>query len=248
MKGVSEARPGRLALRLAPTALLLVTAFAAHQTGMLAHITPHSIAEHHAQLQVFVGEWPFTALCLYIAAYAALTGACLPVALVLNLAAGMYFGTLEAGLATVAASTIGAMATYGAARSALAPWLRARARSSANFKKALHHVERDAFAYIVAARVLPLFPSAAATVAAGVASTPLKTFSIATVLGAIPISFVYSALGEGLEGGMRTWNGSLWGLLGEPGLRWPLVGLALLTAATPIVWACWRFRSSRVAA
>jgi uncharacterized membrane protein YdjX (TVP38/TMEM64 family) len=247
MTGASEAEPRRGLLRFAPIALLVITALAAYQTGALSHITPQSIAEHHAQLERFVGEWPIVALCFYIGVYAALTGACLPVALVLNLAAGIYFGTLEAGLATVAASTIGATATYASARSALAPWLRDRAQSSPQFKKALRNVERDAFAFIVASRLLPLFPSSVATVAAGVSGTPLRTFALATFLGAIPASFVYSALGAGLEGGMMAWNGSLWGLLSDPGLRGPLVALVALGAAAPIVWACWRMRAARAA-
>jgi uncharacterized membrane protein YdjX (TVP38/TMEM64 family) len=245
MDGASEVRPKPWPLRCAPAALLLLLACAAHQTGALDQITPQSIARHHAELEGFVATSPVVALSLYVVAYAGLTGACLPVALVLALGAGMYFGTLEGGLATLAASALGATATYGAARSALAPWLKDRARSNAQFKRALHNVERDAFAFIVASRLLPLFPSSAATVAAGVSSTPLRTFVTATVLGAIPASFVYSALGAGLEGGMKAWNGSWWTLLGEPGVRGPLIALAALGAAAPLVWAYWRMRTAR---
>jgi uncharacterized membrane protein YdjX (TVP38/TMEM64 family) len=232
-------------LRYGPVALLLITAFTVWSSGALGHLTPQSLAEHHEQLQGFIGRWPLAALCAYVCAYAVLTGACLPVALVLTLAAGMYFGAFEAGLATVAASTIGGTATYAAARSALAPWLRSRARSTPQFAEAMRHVERDAFAYIVTARLLPLFPSQAASIAAGVTGTPLKTFASATVLGAIPASFVYSSVGAALSGGLRSWNGSLLALLGEPGVRGALIALAALAAAAPVVWACWRARSAR---
>jgi uncharacterized membrane protein YdjX (TVP38/TMEM64 family) len=223
----------------------LITAFTAWSSGALAHLTPQSLADHHGELQGFIGRWPLAALCVYVCAYAALTGACLPVALVLTLAAGMYFGTLEAGLATVAASTLGGTATYAAARSALAPWLRRRAGSSPQFAQTLRNVERDAFAYIVTARLLPLFPSQAASIAAGVTGTPLRIFAAATVLGAIPASFVYSSVGAALGGGLRSWNGSLLTLLGEPGVRGSLIALAALGAAAPVVWACWRARSAR---
>jgi uncharacterized membrane protein YdjX (TVP38/TMEM64 family) len=245
MADAAERAPRDWALRWLPAAFLLVAAIVAYRTGALAQLTPHWIAEHHYQLQSFVGRWPAGALCVYIATYAVLTGACLPVALVLTLAAGMYFGTVEAGFATVAASTIGAIGTYAAARSALAPWLRNRARSSPQMEKALHHVRRDAVAYIVAARLLPLFPSSAATIAAGIAGTSVRKFTAATMLGAVPASFVYSSVGAGLEGGMGSWNGSIWGLLSEPSVLGPLIGLASLAAAAPLVRSCWRARLAR---
>jgi len=81
---------------------------------------------------------------------------------------------------------------------------------------------------MLSARLMPLFPFAPVNVAAGLARIPLRPYTAATLIGAVPSSFIYSSLGAGLD---RTLAAPSAAALSSPAVLWPLAGLAILALA-----------------
>jgi uncharacterized membrane protein YdjX (TVP38/TMEM64 family) len=197
-------------------------------TGGLERFTLSGVAARREAIELFVEEAPTLAILLYVLLFALLTGACLPVALALTLASGAILGPLLGGGATVFGATAGATLTYLATRFVfgawLAPWVARRPRLE-------HFVEgarERPFAVMLSARLMPLFPFAPVNVAAGLAGIPLRPYAGATLIGAVPSSFIYSNLGAGLD---RTLAAPSAAALNSPAILWPLAGLAVLALA-----------------
>jgi len=224
-------RPWRDALRRGGLlALLIAVAIAAQLSGVLDMLTPTALGGEQAALREAVAAAPAAALALYVLAFIVLTGACLPVAMMLSLAGGALFGVATAASAVVIGATGGALLTYAAARSAFAPLLRARAERDRRLQGLLKGFERDAFTYILTLRFLPMAPFALVNVASGLAAVPLRSYALATLVGAVPTSLIYTSLGAGL-GASLAQRSSLRQALHSPELLVPLVALAVLAAA-----------------
>jgi uncharacterized membrane protein YdjX (TVP38/TMEM64 family) len=224
-------RPWREALRRGGLlALLIAVAVAAQLSGVLDMLTPAALGREQAALRTAVTVAPAAALALYVLVYIVLTGACLPVAMMLSLAGGAIFGVAMAASAVVIGATGGAMLTYAAARSAFAPLLRARAERDQRLHSLLKGFERDAFTYILTLRFLPMAPFALVNVASGLAAVPLRSYALATLVGALPTSVIYTSLGAGL-GASLAQRSSLRQALHSPELLAPLAALAVLAAA-----------------
>jgi uncharacterized membrane protein YdjX (TVP38/TMEM64 family) len=100
-------------------------------------------------------------------------------------------------------------------------------------------LRKDGFSYLLAIRLLPLFPFWLVNLAAAVSGMRLGPFALATLLGIIPATFVFSSIGAGV--------GSVLAAGGTPNLSiifslpvlGPLVGLAALSLA-PVAWKKWK--------
>jgi len=207
-------------------------------TGGLDRFTLSGVAARRDAIELFVDQAPALAVLLYVLLFALLTGACLPVALALTLASGAILGPLLGGSATVFGATAGATLTYLATRFVfgawLAPWVERRPR----LERFVERARESPFAVMLSARLMPVFPFAPVNVAAGLAGIPLRPYAGATLIGAVPSSFIYSNLGAGLD---RTLAAPSAAALSSPAILWPLGGLAVLALA-PLVLRRFRRR------
>jgi len=215
--------------RAAPLAALLIVAVAAYLSGALHMLTPQALGREQATLHSAFVDAPAASLALFVLSYAVLTGACLPVAMVLSVTAGAIFGLWTASAVVLVGATGGALLTYAAARSAFAPLLRARAHRDARLQRLLQGFEADSFTYVLTLRFIPMAPFALVNVAAGLAAVPVRTFTLATVVGGVPTALIYTGLGAGLGASLGSRH-SLHEALHSPGLWLPLTGLAILSA------------------
>jgi uncharacterized membrane protein YdjX (TVP38/TMEM64 family) len=103
-------------------------------------------------------------------------------------------------------------------------------------------VREHAFSYIVTLRLLPIFPFWLVNIGLALVDVPLRTFVLATLLGVIPGTFVYSALGSGLGTIFDRNEAPNLSIIFEPQILLPLLGLAVLSLA-PVVFR--RFRKAR---
>ena len=94
---------------------------------------------------------------------------------------------------------MGVESTFGdmAARSAFGDMLRARVGGKA--ARLADGFEKNAFGYLLALRLAPVFPFFVVNIAPALFNVPLKTYVTATILGILPGTFAYAYLGEGLE-------------------------------------------------
>jgi uncharacterized membrane protein YdjX (TVP38/TMEM64 family) len=219
--------PGSLA-RFAPLLALAAVAAAAWFGGLPHMLSPAALAHEQAQLHALATAAPIASLAAYVLAYAVITGACLPLALMLSLAGGLIFGPWIGAVAVLAGATGGAVLTYVATRSAFAPALLARAGRDPRLGKVMAGFGRNAFSYVLTLRLAPFVPFALVNVAAGLAAVPVRAFALGTLAGGAPAAIVYSSLGAGLGGSLGS-ERSLAAALHSPQLLLPLAGLAILS-------------------
>lgn len=231
MKAEDGAEPPawrRLLSRFGLALALVVVALVAWWLGLPQKLSFSHLGEQQAALRVVVAHAPALAFAVYLLAFALLTGALLPVALIMTLTSGAVFGPLAGGAGTVLGSTAAAVLTYLASRSALAPSLLGRAEHDARLQKVMQGFDENAFSYVLTLRLIPMFPFSLVNVAAGLAAVPLKPYALATLIGVVPSSFIYASLGSGIGRSLSA-NTSLQQALASPRIVAPLAALAVLS-------------------
>jgi uncharacterized membrane protein YdjX (TVP38/TMEM64 family) len=160
------------------------------------HLTLEALTAHRDALVDFAQAHPAAAPALAFALYAAGVALCLPGGLVLALACGLMFGRAQGTLVGVLAETAGASLAFVAARFLFADAVRARSGDAAARIEAAF--VRNGFGWLVFLRALPVLPYALVNVAPAVTSVRLATFALATLVAAVPVTFVYANLGDAL--------------------------------------------------
>ena len=225
--------------RWAPLALLILAGAAVWLTGLHGQLSLDGLREHREALLAFVAAHSVLAPIMFTTGYAAAVALSLPGALFLTLAGGFVFGPWLGGLCAVLGGTAGAVALFLIARTALGSSLRDRAgtwlqRLEAGF-------QRDAFSYLLILRLVPLLPFWLVNLVPALLGMPLRLFAAATFLGIIPAAFVFAGVGSGLGAVLEAGGTPNLGLILEPRVLLPLLGLAAL-ALVPMVYRRWAGR------
>jgi uncharacterized membrane protein YdjX (TVP38/TMEM64 family) len=143
-------------------------------------------------------------------------------------------------LAIIGAST-GAVILFLAARYAFADLVAARA---APFMARIRPgIERDGFLYLLALRLVPVFPFWLLNLVAAACGMRLLPFTLATVLGIIPGTFVYAWVGAGLGDVLAAGGTPDFAMIFSPRILLPLLALAMLTLL-PVAWRAVRLRNA----
>jgi uncharacterized membrane protein YdjX (TVP38/TMEM64 family) len=225
--------------RWLPLLAVLAALALVYATGLHRQLSLETLRDQREALQGLVAGHPAAAPLAYVLLYVAATALSLPGAVFLTLAGGFLFGTWLGGLLAVVGATLGAVGIFLIARTALGsalrdragPWLR---RMEAGFRE-------DAFSYLLVLRLVPLFPFWLVNLVPAVLGVPLPTFAAATLMGIVPATFVYAGAGNGLGAVLDRGGAPDLGLVLEPRILLPLLGLALL-ALVPVVYRRWRTR------
>jgi uncharacterized membrane protein YdjX (TVP38/TMEM64 family) len=147
---------------------------------------------------------------------------------------GMMFGPYVGALAQASGATLGSVVIYMVYRTSIGTWLRAKFEADAGFMDRLAKgIDRNAFTTLFTLRVIPSVPFVLVNATAGMMAVPLRPYVIATFIGLLPSTFIY------------TWIGSQLGDLLRAGVRpdlpmllhqffWPLMGVAFLSLLLPI--------------
>lgn len=223
--------------RILPLVVLAALIGAVFALGLDRYLTLDALRDNRAALLKVVETNVVLAALVFVAAYAGAVALSLPGATIMTLAGGFLFGIPLGASLTVVGATIGAAALFLIARSAFGDILRQKAGPFLNRMAA--GFEENAFNYLLFLRLVPAFPFWAVNLAPALLGMRLVPFIIATGLGIIPGTVVYSAFGAGLgeifdAGGEVSLKNVL-----SPQLLAGLVGLGLL-ALLPIVIRRWR--------
>jgi uncharacterized membrane protein YdjX (TVP38/TMEM64 family) len=225
--------------RWLPLLLLLVALALVYGSGLHRQLSLETLRTQREALQGFVAARPLAAPLVFVLAYAGAVALSLPGALFLTLAGGFLFGTLLGSVLSVTGATIGAVAIFLVARTALGSSLRDRAgpwlkRMEAGFRE-------DAFSYLLVLRLIPLFPFWLVNLVPAALGVRLPTFALATLIGIIPGSLVYTSVGNGLGAVLDHGGEPDIGLILKPQVLGPLLGLAAL-ALLPVLYRRWKAR------
>ena len=219
--------------RYLPLLVLVVAVVAVFASGVTRYLNLTALQANEAALRGFVSANLPVALVTFITVYAVATAVSLPGALVLTLAGGYLFGTWLGGGATVIGATVGAVLVFYAVRTSLGQALRDRAEASGGRLKAvIDGVQAGAFGYILTLRLIPLAPFWLVNVAAALAHAPLRAYALATFLGIMPATFIYSGIGAGIGELLARGEAPDLGVIFSPKVLAPLVALGLLTLAS----------------
>ena len=185
------------AKRWVPLAILLGGIAAVYASGLHKYLSLTAIAENRDALMEFVANNSVVAAAIYVAVYIATVAFSLPGAALLTILGGFLFGWFLGGIFTVIAATIGAVAIFLVAKTALGDALAKRAgpwmeKLSGGFRE-------DAFNYMLFLRLVPAFPFWLVNIAPAVAGVGLGVYALTTLIGIIPGTFAFAALGSGLD-------------------------------------------------
>jgi len=178
----------------------------------------------------------------YMALYVLVVAFSLPGATVMTLAGGFLFGLAPAAGMTVVAATIGATLIFLAARHGLGDALYAKLKARGG-DGALGRIERglrrNEVSYLLLMRLVPAIPFFVANLAPAFLGVSLRLFALTTFFGIIPGTIVYAWIGVGLGEVFDRGETPDLGLIFEPAILGPILGLAAL-AALPIVVRAFR--------
>jgi uncharacterized membrane protein YdjX (TVP38/TMEM64 family) len=235
---------GRLTLRRAAP-LMLVAAAAVLGALLLRDVLSfEGLREHRGALTAWRDRnYPLAALT-YMALYVAVVALSLPGASAMTLAGGLLFGLAAGASMTVVAATLGAVCIFLAARHGLGDALRARlaARGAQGLLARIDRgVQANAASYLLLMRLAPAVPFFVANLAPAFLGVRLRIFALTTFFGIIPGTVVYTWIGAGLGAVFARGEAPDPGLLLDPVVLGPILGLCAL-AALPIVMRALRFR------
>jgi uncharacterized membrane protein YdjX (TVP38/TMEM64 family) len=211
--------------RLLPLLILVLLVVAGFV--LLPHFSWERLARHQVQLADWVRWHPVESAALFVAAYIATAALSLPHAALLSVTGGLLFGTVLGCALTVTGATIGASILLVVIRSAFGQTLdRHRDRVPEQIQIRL---ARDGFSYLLALRLVPLFPFWIVNLAAAVVGIRLAVFVPATLLGVVPTSFVLSSIGSGIGGILEAGRTPDLTVLFSARILLPMLALALLS-------------------
>jgi uncharacterized membrane protein YdjX (TVP38/TMEM64 family) len=208
--------------------------------GLHRQLSFDALRDNRAWLLDIVARWGAFAALGYAAFYAGVVAFSLPIGLLMTITGGFLFGPVKGTLIVVVGATLGAIALFLIARTALGDVLRAKAgpfvaKLEAGFKE-------NALSYMFVLRLVPLFPFWLVNIVPALIGVPLRIYAIGTFFGVIPGTFVYVLVGNGL--------GAVFDAGGEPDLKiifkpeiiGPILGLAAL-ALLPVAYKKFKGRS-----
>lgn len=230
--------------RLWPLLLIAAAIAALFLTGANEYLSLDALRVNEAVLRQAVADNFLLGLAIFVAVYIAVVTTYIPGASILTLTGGFLFGTWIGAGATVAGATIGALGAYALIRTAIGEPLRRRAEASGGLlKRLIDGFGGNAFSYVLSLRLVPAAPFWLVNAAAGVGSAPVRPYALATLLGIIPGTVIYSGIGAGLGELFRLGETPNLSIIFEPQILWPLVGLAALSFL-PAVWKAVRGKRS----
>jgi uncharacterized membrane protein YdjX (TVP38/TMEM64 family) len=226
---------GRLR-RFLPLLLVLAALALVFAMGWNRYLSLDTVRDHGGFLRAYVAENYALSLLLLILIFAAMTASVVPGVVFLTVTAGYLFGPWVGGVATAFAATIGALGVYFVGRTALGETFRRRARQAdaGLMRKICEGVDRDAFWYVLVARLVVSVPFHLINVAAGLVAAPIRPYALATFLGLLPAHVIYCWIGSGLNQVLaENPDPNLAALFSE--FMWPLLGVAFLSILLPLI-------------
>jgi len=173
---------------------LAIGAFFYLDLGRFLSLT--ALKENRDSLLAFVDTNFGAAVGIFILTYVLVAGLSLPGAVILTLAGGFLFGGIVATLFINIGATTGATLAFLTARYLL------RDTVEQKFGKWLGPFQegfaKNAFSYLLTLRLIPLFPFFVVNLVSGLTRVNVGTYMLATAIGIIPGSFVYSYAGRQL--------------------------------------------------
>lgn len=198
------------------------------------YLTFEALAENREALLAFRDANYLLTVLAFIAAYVVIVAFSLPGATIATLTGGFLFATFPGVLFNVTAATIGATAIFLAARWGFGEKLGQKLEGSDGMvKKIKEGIDENQWSMLFLIRLVPAVPFFLANLIPSFLEVPLHRFVISTFIGIIPGGLVYTSVGAGLGEVFARGETPNLGIIFEPQIILPIIGLCVL-AALPI--------------
>ncbi|MGR3796473.1 TVP38/TMEM64 family protein [Vannielia sp. SX4] len=199
------------------------------------YLSFETLADHREALLAFRDANYLLTVLAFIAIYVVIVAFSLPGATVATLTGGFLFATFPGALFNVTAATIGACLIFQAARLGLGDKLSEKLEGSGGVvQKIKAGIDANQWEMLFLIRLVPAVPFFVANLVPAFVGVPLHRFAISTFLGIIPGAVVYTSVGAGLGEVFARGETPNLGIIFEPHILLPILGLCAL-AALPIV-------------
>lgn len=235
MSEMTQTVPPQKGLRSKLPLLAIIAAAVVGYFTLGDYLSFQTLADNREALLAFRDANYVLTAGLFVLAYALIVAFSLPGATIATLTGGFLFATFPGALFNVLGATVGAIAIFQAARMGFGEKLGARLESSQGMvKKIKDGLDENQWSMLFLLRLVPAVPFFMANLIPSFLEVPLHRFAISTFLGIIPGAVVYTSVGAGLGEVFERGETPNLGIIFEPHVILPILGLCVL-AALPIL-------------
>jgi len=181
-------------------------------------------------------NYAFAALT-FVGVYIVVVAFSLPGAAIMTLTGGFLFGIFPGALFCILGASIGAVMIFTAAKTGLGDILHDKMHAQGGggimerMEKGLHENE---VSYLLLMRLVPAIPFFIANLAPAFLGVKWRNFAVTTFFGIMPGSIVYTSVGAGLGDVFAAGETPDLGVIFQPNILGPIIGLCVL-AVLPII-------------
>ena len=220
-----------------PLAVILTVAIIGFFT-LRDYLSFETLRDNREALIAFRDAHYVLTVTIFIAAYILIVAFSLPGAGIATITGGFLFGTFFGVLFNVTSATIGAVLIFMAARMGLGERLKARMDASEGMvRKIKEGIDQNQWSMLFFIRLVPAVPFFVANLIPAFLGVLLHRFVISTFLGIIPGSLVYTSVGAGLGAVFARGETPNFGIIFEPHILFPILGLCVLSLLPIIIKA-----------
>ncbi|WP_235213620.1 VTT domain-containing protein [Actibacterium sp.] len=236
MSDATQPRKSATLRRLPLIAVVVVAVIGAFT--LRDYLSFQALAENHEALMAFRdAHYLWTALG-FMALYVVIVAFSLPGATIATLTGGFLFGLFPGVLFNVTAATIGATGIFMAARWGMGERLAAKMEASGGLIRQLKAAIREnELSVLFLIRLVPAVPFFVANIIPALVGVPVSRFVVTTFFGIIPGGVVFTWVGAGLGEVFARGETPDLGIIFEPHILGPILGLCVLAALPMLVKA-----------
>ncbi len=216
---------------------LMVIAFVA-VTGFFTlgdYLSFDTLRDNREALLAYRDQNYVLASLAFLIIYVVIVAFSLPGAAIASLTGGFLFGLFPGALFNIGAATIGATLIFLAARAGMGEQLSRKMDASEGAVKTIKDgLRENELSYLFIMRLVPAIPFFAANLIPALVGVRLGRFVFTTFFGIIPGGVVYTWIGAGLGEVFARGDVPNLGIIFEPMILGPILGLSAL-AALPII-------------
>lgn len=221
-------------MRYVPLVAILIVALVGAFT-LREYLSFESLRDNREALIGFRDHNYLLTALIFVVAYIAVVTFSLPGAAIASITGGFLFGTIAGSVFNIVAASTGATLIFMAARWGMGEKLAAKMDAGAGaIKKIKDGIDENQWSMLFLIRLVPVVPFFVANLVPAMVGVPLHRFVVSTFFGIIPGAVVYTSVGAGLGGVFARGAVPNFGIIFEPQILLPILGLCAL-AALPIV-------------
>jgi len=175
---------------------LLVLILLLRKFGVGKYFTLAALKEESVYLKQLAEAYYLPAVLIYIGSYALIIAFAIPAVAPLTVLGGFLFNALPGLLYAMIGATSGSIIYFLFIRYVVSNLVRQRYR--ARLDKFNEQIKAYGYSYLLTMQLLTVIPFFVINTLAGLADVPLFTFIWTTVLGSLPLLFIYSLAGRQL--------------------------------------------------